>query len=359
MNAIAEAEAAAPPPRSSNSTRVAWRLLRVRARALLKPLGVPVLAARTLLRRVARRPPVATNRPLDESAPQPRYTSPAIDFLRQLDLRDKAVFEFGPGMSTLFWSERARRIVSVEDNEQWYATVASQAPSNAHVIFEPDLRRYADAVGAAGEPFDIIVVDGAVRGDTRLRCCRAAVRALRRGGFIVLDDADSLPESTRFLREQQLIQVDMTGFAPMSGEVQTTSLFFDRAFGRVPQGNRLPARSLGERAGNWEAPPPDIVGESIECDGEHFRGVSTTCEWEYATAQGERRFMAFSYVAPDAERRLAILEPALDRVTLSRYGPSRPEAGESLETELYRLATLTWEQMRAFVNAHPLRRYRL
>ncbi len=53
-------------------------------------------------------------RPIDANGqPLPWLTYPCIDFLRSLDLRDKSVFEWGCGHSTLFFAERANRVVSI------------------------------------------------------------------------------------------------------------------------------------------------------------------------------------------------------------------------------------------------------
>ncbi|HKT80019.1 MAG TPA: class I SAM-dependent methyltransferase [Vicinamibacterales bacterium] len=316
-------------------------------------------AARVLLKDYGHLKSVATDSAIDrEGRPEPWYTYPAIDFITQLDLRDKVVFEYGAGMSTIFWAGIARRVVSVEDNDEWYEAVARDAPGNARVIFEPDLRRFAEAAVDTGETFDVIVVDGAARGGTRLRCCRAAVRALRPGGFIILDNADWLPESTRFLREQNLLQVDMTGFAPICGHVQTTSFFFDRAFQTLPLQGRLPNPGRGAKPYNWEATPPDVPGDAIECDGETFRGVSTIREWTFTTTDDERRFLGFVYIAPDRNSYIAIVEPERNRVTLSKYVPAAGRANDALDTELGRIAAMTWSEMTAFVNSSPLRRYR-
>jgi hypothetical protein len=340
----------------------AYRALRRRLRrSLLNPInwGPSLHAARVLLRDYGHLRSVATESAIDGAGDsQPWYTYPAIDYLTQLDLRDRTVFEFGAGMSTLFWARVAKRVVSVEDNDDWYATVARQAPSNARIVFEPDLRRFVETIHDAGERFDIVVVDGAARGGTRLRCCRAAVDALREGGFIILDNADWLPESTRFLREQGLLQVDMTGFAPICGHVQTTSIFFDRGFRTEPLRDRLPSPGRGAMPYDWERPAPDVPGESIDCDGERFRGVRWSREWDYITPEGERRFLGFVYVAADLADYITVIEPRKDRVTLSKYVPPGGRSAQQLNAELARLASLSWEEFRSFVNGHALRRYR-
>src|SRR5258708_13687669 len=45
----------------------------------------------------------------------PWFTYPAIEYIKQLDLTDKRVLEYGSGFSTMFWAKRARSLVSIED----------------------------------------------------------------------------------------------------------------------------------------------------------------------------------------------------------------------------------------------------
>ena len=196
---------------------------------------------------------VATETPLDSrSEPQPWYTYPALEYLKQLDFRGKVVFEYGSGNSTRFWARRAARVVSVEHNPAWYDRVRPLLPANCELMLEPDSDRYADAVRSYAEPFDVIVIDGLVTGRTRLKCARAAVRALRPGGMIILDNSDWLPESSRYLRESGLIEVDMTGFAPINDYTCTTSFYFHRAFDFQPLEDRQPVAGVGARPYNWE-----------------------------------------------------------------------------------------------------------
>jgi hypothetical protein len=99
----------------------------------------------------------------------------------------------------------------------------------------------------------VIVIDGLVAGRTRLKCARAAVPMLRPGGMIVLDNSDWLPESSRFLRESDLIEVDMTGFAPINDYTCTTSFYFDRNYRFAPLADRQPVAGVGAHAYNWES----------------------------------------------------------------------------------------------------------
>jgi hypothetical protein len=196
---------------------------------------------------------VAVQKPLDSDGdPYPWYTYPALEYLKQLDFAEKSVFEYGCGHSTLFWGARAAQVVSVEHNEQWYQLVRSKLPANCTLMHEADSDAYAQAIARRGQQFDVIIIDGLVTGRTRLKCAHAAIPYLRDGGMIILDNSDWLPESARVLREAGLIEVDMTGFAPINDYTCTTSFFLHRDFAFKPSQDRQPMPGIGAHAYNWE-----------------------------------------------------------------------------------------------------------
>src|SRR3954447_8579526 len=97
-------------------------------------------AARILWRDYGHLASVRAGRAVDRDGnPLPWYSYPAIEYLRQLDFRTKTVFEYGSGMSTLFWASVACRVVSVEDDERWFASIAPRVPLNATVLLQSDL----------------------------------------------------------------------------------------------------------------------------------------------------------------------------------------------------------------------------
>ena len=122
---------------------------------------------------------------------------------------------------------------------------------------------YAAAIDQAGDKFDVIVVDGLVTGRTRIKGARAALRHLREGGMIILDNSDWLPESARYLRHAGLIQVDMTGFTPGNDYTSTTTFFLRRDFAFEPLHARQPMPGTGARDYNWEI---GMMGERLAAE---------------------------------------------------------------------------------------------
>jgi hypothetical protein len=288
--------------------------------------------------------------------PVPWYTYPAIEYLKQLDFSGRSVFEYGSGNSTLFWASVAGRVVSVEDDEKWHAIVAPQLPAHCELVLETDVGAYGAVIQRYPEQFDVIVVDGAARGNTRLNCSRLALRQLREGGMIILDNSDWLPESARALRDGGLIQVDMTGFAPISAQTQTTSFFLHRAFNFTPRGSRQPLPGPGAPDRVWEYPAP-TEEPRIEFGGEVFGAVRRDAPFSIASPGGARPFRLLVAGASQYGRdTAAILDVGRNRVLVAITDPTH---GTSLEAELAPAMSMPWPEFVRFVNEHPKRRYLL
>ena len=165
--------------------------------------------------------------------PLPWYTYPAIEYLRQFDYRDKKVFEFGCGFSSLFWALRAQKVVSVEDKEEWFAKWQRDFKvDNLEILLREEGEGYEKAIFEREEQYDVIVVDG----KRRAECCKTAAEKLNPKGMIILDDSDRINTSEEYvkavdiLRKNDLIQIDFYGFCPMNNYTKTTSLFLKRDF---------------------------------------------------------------------------------------------------------------------------------
>ena len=165
--------------------------------------------------------------------PLPWYTYPAIEYLSQFDYGEKTIFEFGCGYSSLFWAERAAKVISIEDNLQWFAKWQREFQHpKLDIRWRDEGEIYEKAIFEDGGRYDVIVVDG----KRRAECAAAAVQKLAPGGMIILDDSDRINTSREYvravgtLREADLIQVDFYGFCPMNCYTKTTSLFLTREF---------------------------------------------------------------------------------------------------------------------------------
>jgi len=183
----------------------------------------------------------------------PLYSYPMIEYLCQLDYKDKSIFEYGAGQSSIFWRKRARSVVSVENNAEWYEKVKTDAVDNQQIILREQQKSFIDSIFEYEHGFDVIIVDGA---ENRYECAVNAVKKLNSGGFIILDNSDWHFQAAEFLRGNDLIQIDMSGFKPTNHHTSTTSLFMHREFDFKPAGSRQPLKPVGgmEIHSGWDDP---------------------------------------------------------------------------------------------------------
>lgn len=156
-----------------------------------------------------------------EGHPIPWYTYPAIDFLRQLDLKQKRIFEFGSGFSTLFWASKGAEVISVEHDPVWYEKINAQIKPNTEILLEPDAEMYTQVLSNQNDVFDIIIIDGIKRYNSAV----VAIQKLDKNGFLILDNADWFPNTSHYLRENGLTQIDFIGFSPINEYTFNTAFF--------------------------------------------------------------------------------------------------------------------------------------
>ena len=182
--------------------------------------------------------------PIDaKHQPIPWYTYPAIEYLKQLDFSDKKVFEYGSGNSTLFWSQICQKVISIEDNPEWHEkvlkSISSQHTSQAQLQLITDELSYVHALESYPD-MGVIIIDGSYR----FQCAKVAIKKLKLGGLIILDNSDWYVKTAETLRDADLIQVDMTGLGPINSYVWTTSFFFHRNFRFKPKSINQPEHGI-------------------------------------------------------------------------------------------------------------------
>jgi hypothetical protein len=205
---------------------------------------------------------IAENECVDgKGNPIPWYAYPAIEQLGKWDFSESDVLEFGSGNSTLWWSRRAKSVTSIESVELWHEQVKRRMDANVRLVLSPidqelkpqgDIDRYVSAIDTLGS-FDVIIVDGEARNHARLQCASRAIKHLRNGGLIVVDNSDVLPLTCRFLREKGFHQIDFCGLVPLNDVAGATSIFFQSDFRVRPLTIRHPGTVVGGHEQDWES----------------------------------------------------------------------------------------------------------
>lgn len=169
--------------------------------------------------------------------PAPWLTFPLVSFLETKSFSGRSVLEFGSGQSSLWWSERAERVLALETDPEWTQRVRAAAPPNLTVadveLEHADEHSFIDEVErlVGRERFDVVVVDG---GD-RVKALLAAPRFVTQDGVVITDDLDLFrtdPDWVRALdalREAGFGSVDFYGLAvgaPFTRRQRCSTIFF-------------------------------------------------------------------------------------------------------------------------------------
>lgn len=188
---------------------------------------------------------------------QPWITFKAIDYLKKNVTNQFNVFEYGGGGSTLFFVKRAKEVITVEHNEEWFGILSGMMVQknyrnwkgnfikaqdgdfvNAPDMANPDhyssgdipskgmnYHNYAAAIDAYPENyFDIVLVDGR----SRPSCMKHAIPKIKKGGLLILDNSDRDYYLTFFktmLSEQFITVLDEVGPGPYSMDFSKTSIW--------------------------------------------------------------------------------------------------------------------------------------
>ena len=129
----------------------------------------------------------------------PWLTPTAVKILDQRLKPQHRGLEWGSGRSTLWFAQRVSALVSVEHNPYWHQWVASlltkRTLSNVDLRMYPEEPAYLAAAEALPpESMDFCLVDGFARD----RCALNAVRVLKPGGLLILDNSNwYLPSRSR------------------------------------------------------------------------------------------------------------------------------------------------------------------
>lgn len=182
----------------------------------------------------------------------PWFTYAAIDWVTRYLKPDMAVFEYGSGGSTLFFSARVSSLVSVEHNPAWYKVVSDtlreQGNRNVELILvEPgerlppqpyshgsytsvtfaehadrDFEKYVKTLDQHPDShFDLIVIDGRARAS----CMPLARQEVRPGGYILLDNSERPYYADAMSLLAGFRRTDFFGFGPLADTFWRTTIW--------------------------------------------------------------------------------------------------------------------------------------
>jgi hypothetical protein len=118
-------------------------------------------------------------------AVRPWIAASAFRYLRTSLPASARIFEWGSGMSTLWYERHSAEVHAVEDDPAWYAIVQKRVRSASVYLlsgaaYVGRIREFPDGY------FDLISIDGS----SRYECLRASIPKLSPRGLLVIDNTD-------------------------------------------------------------------------------------------------------------------------------------------------------------------------
>lgn len=139
---------------------------------------------------------------------------------------DLVLFEYGSGASTVYFSQKVKKVVSVEHDEQWYSKVSKSLPDNVSLVLQEldGNERYCRTIQQFNDEFDIVMVDGR----DRVNCIKQSVGKLSGRGVIVLDNSNRDRYKEIFLWDglKNFRHITFTGILPGGYKLDATTIFY-------------------------------------------------------------------------------------------------------------------------------------
>ena len=164
-----------------------------------------------------------------DGKPLPWYTYPCLDFLRFRDFKGKTILEFGGGQSTLWWANRAKNVITLEGDREWYEKIKNTMPGNVQLHYvsmesmDINVAQVKDVLKSKHySTYDVIIIDGLYR----YEMIAVALQLLAPNGIIVCDNSEGYDFCGGF-KSSNLSRVDFFGNAPGVVLPHCTSIFFD------------------------------------------------------------------------------------------------------------------------------------
>lgn len=121
---------------------------------------------------------------------KPWLTDQFIAIFESWITKDWRAWEWGCGGSTLWLSRRVAHLISIEHDPIWWRKIQdalNEAHSNVDLRLTPvDDPRYWRSIIDQNKPFDLVLIDGR----KRVLCGRYAMKRIKPGGTLVLDNAE-------------------------------------------------------------------------------------------------------------------------------------------------------------------------
>lgn len=159
----------------------------------------------------------------------PWVSYPFIEFLMPRLKADFAVFEFGMGSSTVFFSKKCKEVVAVEHDHQWYVKTKENLKdsSNIDLKFRALENGYSKTINENDKEYDVVMIDGRKRID----CLKNSVTNLSNKGVIILDNSDraKYKDTFGYMSQSGFKEITISGLVIAHYMKSSTTIFYRKS----------------------------------------------------------------------------------------------------------------------------------
>jgi hypothetical protein len=118
----------------------------------------------------------------------PWIAMPAVRFL-EARIKGLRVFEFGGGMSTVWYAKRALSVKTVENNRAWFGILRKKTVgrTNVDLVLIENEEDYCKSLSLETSKYDVVVIDGS----HRRKCLQNNQVALQDAKYVIVDNTDA------------------------------------------------------------------------------------------------------------------------------------------------------------------------
>lgn len=156
----------------------------------------------------------------------PLLTYRFIEWFEEQDVKEKTLIEFGSGDSTIYFSNKFKKVITYEDDLNWLQRIKSFNLPNVEIrqfglsFYKQDSQSFKDA--------DFILIDNNPRANNlRLYVAEALIEKINYKNNLILDNGNWNPDAYFYLRRKYRHFEDFIGHRK-SGEFTVTTLFSER-----------------------------------------------------------------------------------------------------------------------------------
>ncbi|MDC3338400.1 hypothetical protein OAV66_00370 [Planktomarina temperata] len=217
--------------RLNSWAKVSQRLFGKRIKSIIRKIGTAIITPITMSVSTGHFRSSVTEKAVDYYGnPLPWLTYPAIDFLSTRDFSDSIVLEFGGGQSTIYWSNRAEKVVTFEQDKNWINYIKNGVKPNTSIYNAPktlteQIEFVSEVLSNLDQMYDLIIIDDMHRG----KMFDLATQYLKKTGIIICDNAESYDFQKFWRKHPNLFRVDFYGHAPGVLHPHLTTMHFSEA----------------------------------------------------------------------------------------------------------------------------------